>query len=183
MQIRPVDDYVQALPLPTDVDSQNDHANDLERLIQIPQSLDLPVDDVFSGPRFPRWIPHKQVDSTAMLQAFEEYVKDRPQNEHTYFSNLYNLEHAGRGDPIVVGGIELKVTTLPTSRSSISKPCERDGCRRCIYRMRGFVFHWYHPAWSKHYIENAKKENCWKPGQKEAEEDLSVRCRQYWGVD
>jgi len=157
----------------TDVDLSSDEKDpDLhyrEWLIpMLPQVLDLPVDDLFSGPRLPRWILHERVDSTAMLSAFEAYVHYRPLNEHPYFWNFYNLEHAGRGDSVVYRGRVYKPTVLPTSSYSISKPCDRNGCQRCIDRRPGYVFRWYHPAWSKRYIEDIKKETSWKPSQKEA---------------
>ena len=131
------------------------------------------------GPTLPRWVPNKRVDSIAMLSAFLAFKEIGDPDDHDYLSNFYMIEHKSK--PIV----SVQVGTMESAKTFVvnkvrppnlpSRPCKVSGCIRCTIEQGGYMFRWYHSAWSNNYSKLART-GSWAPGEDECSAPVPNEC-------
>ena len=115
---------------------------------------------------FPRWISSYNVDSGAMLLAYECFMaREKDEFERIgCYGKLSVMHHIGSQSMTFSGCRDLLC------------PHEGGACFRCYHRRGGYTFRWYSSLWHDDYIVHAKGrqaamgKDVWVPGD---DEDLA----------
>ena len=89
---------------------------------------------------FPRWIESFNVDSPAMLVAFESYCRSQEDLETVAFE-----DHL------------LQVLHSPEEWTKHCNRCSQNGCQRCVTQRGGYTFRWCSLLWEEEYMKGRRK--------------------------